>query len=64
MKSVLQALWLLTVFIGNLIDMAISGTHIIPEPATEFFFYAFLMVLVMGVFILLGNLSNLDVYSF
>ncbi|CAI4225729.1 unnamed protein product [Auanema sp. JU1783] len=54
MKSVLQALWLLTVFMGNVIDMAISGTHIIPEPAAEFFVYAVLMVLVMGVFILLA----------
>ncbi|VDO26700.1 unnamed protein product [Haemonchus placei] len=54
MKSVLQALWLLTVFMGNVIDMGISGTHIIPEPATEFFFYAFLMILVMGIFILLA----------
>ena len=55
MKSVLQALWLLTVFMGNLVDMAISGTHIIPEPATEFFFYGMLMVLVMGIFILIGK---------
>ncbi|KAK6017067.1 hypothetical protein OSTOST_17446 [Ostertagia ostertagi] len=54
MKSVLQALWLLTVFMGNVIDMGISGTHIIPEPATEFFFYAFLMILTMGIFILLA----------
>lgn len=54
MKSVLQALWLLTVFMGNVIDMGISGTHIIPEPATEFFFYALLMVLTMGIFIFLA----------
>ncbi|EYC03736.1 hypothetical protein Y032_0092g2595 [Ancylostoma ceylanicum] len=54
MKSVLQALWLLTVFMGNVIDMAISGTHIIPEPATEFFFYALLMILTMGIFIILA----------
>ncbi|KAK6058880.1 hypothetical protein COOONC_03534, partial [Cooperia oncophora] len=54
MKSVLQALWLLTVFMGNVIDMGISGTHIIPEPAAEFFFYAFLMILTMGIFILLA----------
>ncbi|KAL6731232.1 hypothetical protein Aduo_002134 [Ancylostoma duodenale] len=54
MKSVLQALWLLTVFMGNVIDMAISGTHIIPEPAMEFFFYALLMILTMGIFIILA----------
>lgn len=41
---------------GNVIDMGISGTHIIPEPATEFFFYALLMVLTMGIFIFLGEL--------
>ncbi|KJH53369.1 POT family protein [Dictyocaulus viviparus] len=54
MKSVLQALWLLTVFMGNVIDMGISGTHIIPEPAMEFFFYASLMILTMAVFIMLA----------
>ncbi|CAJ0594342.1 unnamed protein product [Cylicocyclus nassatus] len=54
MKSVLQALWLLTVFMGNVIDMGISGTHIIPEPAMEFFFYALLMILTMGIFIVLA----------
>uniref|UniRef100_A0A0K0D336 Neur_chan_memb domain-containing protein n=1 Tax=Angiostrongylus cantonensis TaxID=6313 RepID=A0A0K0D336_ANGCA len=55
MKSFLQAMWLLTVFMGNIIDMAISGTHIIPEPAMEFFFYALLMILTMAIFILLGK---------
>lgn len=42
---------------GNVIDMAISGTHIIPEPATEFFLYALLMILTMGIFIILGKLT-------
>lgn len=55
MKSVLTAMWLLTVFAGNLIDMMISGTRLIPHPALEFFFYSTLMVIVMGVFILLGT---------
>ncbi|CAD6184562.1 unnamed protein product [Caenorhabditis auriculariae] len=54
MKSVLTALWLLTVFAGNLIDMMISGTHLIPQPELEFFFYSVLMFLVMGVFIVLS----------
>ncbi|CCD71980.1 Peptide transporter 3 [Caenorhabditis elegans] len=54
MKSVLTAMWLLTVFAGNLIDMMISGTRLIPHPALEFFFYSTLMVIVMGVFILLA----------
>ncbi|EJW78617.1 POT family protein, partial [Wuchereria bancrofti] len=42
MKSVLQAIWLMTVFLGNVIDMLISGSHIVAEPATEFFVYAFM----------------------
>ncbi|KAI6192069.1 hypothetical protein M3Y97_00296500 [Aphelenchoides bicaudatus] len=54
MKSVLQAAWLMTSFIGNLIDMGISGTHIIKEPAAELFFYAFLMFSVMILFIYLA----------
>lgn len=51
MKSVLQAVWLMTVFMGNVIDMLISGSHIVAEPAVEFFVYAILMVAVIGVFI-------------
>ncbi|VDM55734.1 unnamed protein product [Angiostrongylus costaricensis] len=47
-------MWLLTVFMGNIIDMAVSGTHIIPEPAMEFFFYALLMILTMAIFIILA----------
>ena len=31
--------------------MAISGTHIIADPAAEFFFYALLMLLTIGIFI-------------
>jgi hypothetical protein len=54
MKSVLQALWLMTTFFGNLIDMGISGTHIIHEPATEFFVYALLMIVVIGIFCLMS----------
>uniref|UniRef100_A0AC35TR95 MFS domain-containing protein n=1 Tax=Rhabditophanes sp. KR3021 TaxID=114890 RepID=A0AC35TR95_9BILA len=54
MKSVLQALWLMTVFVGNIIDMSISGTKIIEDPANELFFYAFLMFVVLGFFILLA----------
>ncbi|VDN02760.1 unnamed protein product [Thelazia callipaeda] len=54
MKSVLQAIWLTTVFLGNVIDMLISGSHIVAEPATEFFVYAFLVVVVIGIFIVLA----------
>ncbi|GMT28702.1 hypothetical protein PFISCL1PPCAC_19999, partial [Pristionchus fissidentatus] len=63
MKSVLQirivinmqALWLMTVFLGNLIDAMISGSHFVTRPAHEFFFYAFLMLIVMIIFIFLGE---------
>ncbi|KAM3724786.1 Peptide transporter [Dirofilaria immitis] len=58
MKSVLQAIWLMTVFLGNVIAMLISGSHIITEPATEFFVYAFLMIVVMGLFIMLAIRYN------
>ncbi|MFH4974300.1 hypothetical protein AB6A40_001009 [Gnathostoma spinigerum] len=54
MKSVLQALWLLTTFLGNVIDMGISGSHIVAEPALEFFVYAILMLIVIGVFVTLS----------
>jgi hypothetical protein len=55
MKSVVQAAWLMTSFLGNLIDMGISGTHLIKEPAFEMFFYATLMFLVMAIFIHLST---------
>uniref|UniRef100_A0A0N4ZUJ0 Oligopeptide transporter 1 n=1 Tax=Parastrongyloides trichosuri TaxID=131310 RepID=A0A0N4ZUJ0_PARTI len=61
MKSVLQALWLMTVCLGNMIDMSISGTKIIEDPAYELFFYAALMFAVIGVFILLAiNYTYVD----
>ncbi|CAD5210150.1 unnamed protein product [Bursaphelenchus xylophilus] len=54
MKSVLQAIWLMTTFFGNVIDMSISGSHLIREPEIEFFVYAFLMLVVIGVFVLIA----------
>nr|CAD2170994.1 unnamed protein product [Meloidogyne enterolobii] len=53
MKSVLQALWLLTVFFGNVVDVIISHLEI-PDPVAEFFIYATLMFLVIGIFIILA----------
>lgn len=50
----LQAIWLMTVFLGNVIDMLISGSHIVSEPATEFFVYAIMMITVIGIFIMLA----------
>uniref|UniRef100_A0A1I7ZFA5 Solute carrier family 15 member 2 n=1 Tax=Steinernema glaseri TaxID=37863 RepID=A0A1I7ZFA5_9BILA len=55
MKSVLQAMWLMTTFFGNIIDMLISGSHVVKEPATEFFFYAFMLTFVIGIFILIAR---------
>ena len=50
MKSVLQALWLLTTGPGNSLAMLISGTRSLPDPAAELFFFAGLMGLVMLIF--------------
>ncbi|KAK0424074.1 hypothetical protein QR680_008485 [Steinernema hermaphroditum] len=54
MKSVLQAMWLMTTFFGNIIDMIISGSHIVKEPAMEFFFYAAMLTSVIGIFIVIA----------
>ncbi|KAI6204173.1 hypothetical protein M3Y94_00641600 [Aphelenchoides besseyi] len=54
MKSVLQAVWHLCNFAGNVIDMVISGSHIVADPAMELFIYAGLMFAVMAVFIVLA----------
>lgn len=54
MKSVLQAIWLMTVAFGNVVDMIISGSSIIEDPAIEFFVYACLMFIVMIVFVFLA----------
>uniref|UniRef100_A0A183CK51 IgGFc_binding domain-containing protein n=1 Tax=Globodera pallida TaxID=36090 RepID=A0A183CK51_GLOPA len=53
MKSVVQALWLLTVFFGNIIDIIISHVQI-SDPVEEFFVYAALMFAVIGLFVLLS----------
>ncbi|VDK69830.1 unnamed protein product [Litomosoides sigmodontis] len=63
MKSVLQAVWLMTVFLGNVIDMVISGSHIVAEPATEFFVYAFMMVFIIGLFTRLAVGYNYNNYT-
>lgn len=53
MKSVLQALWLLTVFFGNVVDIIISHMEI-ADPVLEFFVYAAMMFAVIGIFIFLA----------
>ncbi|ELT88263.1 hypothetical protein CAPTEDRAFT_159070 [Capitella teleta] len=50
MKSVLQASWLLTVAVGNVLDILIAGTHFIQNQATEFFVFATLMAVMTVIF--------------
>lgn len=54
MKAVLQACWLLTVAFGNLIIAIIADAKIFPYQSYEFFFFAALMVLDMGVFAIMA----------
>ena len=44
----------MTVFVGNMIALGISGSAVVTEPAMEFFFYAALMVIVMAFFAVLA----------
>ncbi|PSN44089.1 Peptide transporter family 1 [Blattella germanica] len=50
MKSVLQAAWLLTVAIGNLVVVIVAEAKIFDSQAYEFFLFAGLMVVDMGIF--------------
>ncbi|CAD5211898.1 unnamed protein product [Bursaphelenchus xylophilus] len=52
MKNVLQAIWHTTVALGNMLDMLISATNVIENPAYAFFFYGTLMAAVILIFIL------------
>ncbi|KAI8521808.1 hypothetical protein Bbelb_015620 [Branchiostoma belcheri] len=54
MRSVLQALWLLTVAFGNLITFIIANLNMFPEQSSEFFFFAALMVAVDIIFVILA----------
>lgn len=54
MKSVLQACWLLTVAVGNVIVVAIAGAQNFSSRSTEFFLYAGLMLADMLVFMYLA----------
>lgn len=55
MKSVLQACWLLTVAIGNAILMILVEIKIFESQAHEFFLFAILMVVDMGIFMILAK---------
>ena len=50
MKSCLQAAWLITVAVGNLIVVIEAESRIIHNLATEFFFFAAMLGVVMVVF--------------
>ncbi|KAI0212939.1 Solute carrier family 15 member 1 [Lamellibrachia satsuma] len=54
MKSVLQAAWLLTVAVGNMLDMLVAGSSWVPDPAVEFFVFAGLMVVMVFIFSLMA----------
>uniref|UniRef100_A0AC35U4S8 Peptide transporter family 1 n=1 Tax=Rhabditophanes sp. KR3021 TaxID=114890 RepID=A0AC35U4S8_9BILA len=54
MKSVVQAIWLLTVAFGDLIIIIIEILDIFENRATEMFAYAGAMVVVIGIFTLLS----------
>lgn len=54
MKSVLQALWLLTVTFGNILVVVIAKIKISDSQAVEFFFYATLMAVDVCIFIYLA----------
>ena len=45
MKSVLQAFWLLTVAFGNIIVIFVAEAKAFSDQASEFFFFAALMLL-------------------
>uniref|UniRef100_A0A1I7W7V7 Neur_chan_memb domain-containing protein n=1 Tax=Heterorhabditis bacteriophora TaxID=37862 RepID=A0A1I7W7V7_HETBA len=54
LKSVVQAIWLFTVAIGDLIIILIAEANLFQNLATEMFVFAGAMVVVIGIFILLS----------
>eukprot|EP00092_Neocalanus_flemingeri_P014567 GFUD01015716.1.p1 GENE.GFUD01015716.1~~GFUD01015716.1.p1 ORF type:complete len:713 (-),score=205.96 GFUD01015716.1:302-2440(-) len=54
MKSVLQAAWLLTVAFGNIIVIIVAEAKAFNDQASEFFMFACLMLVDMGIFMLLA----------
>jgi len=50
MKSVLQAAWLLTVAFGNIIVIIVAEAKAFDDQASEFFMFACLMLVDMGIF--------------
>ena len=54
MKSVLQAAWLLTVAFGNIIVIIVAEAKAFNDQAAEFFMFAYLMLVDMGIFMWLA----------
>lgn len=54
MKSVLQACWLLTVTVGNIIVVIVAHSHFFEQQSSEFFLFAGLMMVDMLLFVLLA----------
>lgn len=54
MKSVLQACWLLTVTVGNVIVVIVAHSHFFAEQSSEFFLFAGLMIVDMLLFVWLA----------
>lgn len=55
MKSILQAVWLTTVSIGDFIIMVVAGAQIFPDLYKELFFFAGLMAAVSFILMLLAR---------
>ena len=54
MKSCLQAAWLLTVAFGNLIVVIEAESHLFTNQASEFFFFAGMLVVVSLIFMVIS----------
>ncbi|XP_063972987.1 peptide transporter family 1-like [Diachasmimorpha longicaudata] len=55
MKALLQAAWLMTIAIGNLIVVIIAKAKMFDRQALEFFFFVGLMTLSMGLLTIMGK---------
>ena len=63
MKSVIQSAWQLTVGVGNLIVVIITGAKFFESQANEFFLFAGLMFLDMAIFAVLAYRYKYNYFS-
>ncbi|XP_059616665.1 peptide transporter family 1-like [Phlebotomus argentipes] len=63
MKSVLQACWLLTVAFGNILVVTITQLKFFDSQSAEFFQFATMMAIDMGIFVLIAMRYKYVVYS-